>query len=139
MRPLLVIFTAIFLLSGNKGYSQAPGRGEDIRKAIEKFGQAEVIIDYPGFDAMSQLAARFSVSSCDGNDAVLSLSPLTASDFINSGIEYKILLPLETKGFYTASSANEAMLWQSYPTWKQFDTIMHKIAGQWPEVCILDT
>ncbi|MGB8359389.1 MAG: M14 family zinc carboxypeptidase, partial [Bacteroidales bacterium] len=41
--------------------------------------------------------------------------------------------------FYTASSANEAMLWQSYPTWKQFDTIMHKIAGQWPEVCILDT
>ena len=139
MRPLLVIFTAIFLLSGNKGYSQAPGRGEDIRKAIEKFGQAEVTIDYPGFDAMSQLAARFSVSSCDGNDAVLSLSPLTASDFINSGIEYKILLPLETKGFYTASSANEAMLWQSYPTWKQFDTIMHKIAGQWPEVCILDT
>jgi len=139
LRHLLVIFAAIFLLSGNTGYGQGPVRGEDIREAIASFGQAEVTIDYPGFDAMSQLATRFSVSSCDGNDAVLSLSPLTASDFINSGIEYKVLLPKETKGFYTASSANEAMLWQSYPTWKHYDTIMHKIAWQWPEVCILDT
>jgi hypothetical protein len=136
---LPVIFAALLLLTGNPGYGQGPVRGEDIRETIARFGQAEVIINYPGFDAMSKLAARFSVSSCDGNDAVLSLSPLTASDFINAGIEYKVLVPEERKGFYTASSASEAMQWHSYPTWEQYDTIMHRIAGQWPGVCVLDT
>src|SRR5674476_1465183 len=88
---------------------------------------------------MSRLAARFSVSSCDGREAVLTLSPLTAPDFISTGIDYKVMLPRETKGFYTASSVAEAMQWHSYPTWKHYDTIMHNIAQTWPEVCMLDT
>ncbi|MCK7539274.1 MAG: hypothetical protein MZV63_54380 [Marinilabiliales bacterium] len=32
------------------------------------------------------------------------------------------------------------MLWQSYPTWKHYDTIMHKICRtRGREVCLLDT
>ena len=38
------------------------------------------------------------------------------------------MLPEATKGFYTASSVAEAMQWHTYPTWKHYDTIMHKIA-----------
>jgi hypothetical protein len=126
-------------LTHNTVYGQDQGRGDDIREALDRFGQAEVQIDYPGYKAMSGLATRFSVSSCDGMEAVLILSPLTASDFISTGIGYKIILPEETKGFFTASSVAEAMQWHTYPTWKHYDTIMHKIAQTWPEVCLLDT
>ena len=126
-------------LTYNTVYGQDQGRGDDIREALGRFGQAEVQIDYPGYKAMSGLATRFSVSSCDGREAVLILSPLTASDFISTGIDYKIILPEETKGFFTASSVAEAMQWHTYPTWKHYDTIMHKIAQTWPEVCLLDT
>ena len=139
LKHLLVISAALLFLWGHPGYGQDKVRGDDIREAIARFGQAEVLIDYPGYDAMSRLAARFSVSSCDGRVALLTLSPLTASDFISSYIDYKIQLPEETKGFFTASSVAEAMLWQSYPTWKHYDTIMHKIASRWPGVCLLDT
>lgn len=118
---------------------QGQGRGDDIRETIGRFGQAEILIDYPGFAAMSDLAKRFSVSSCDDREAVLTLSPLTAPDFISTGIVYKIILPEETKGFFTASSVAEAMQWHTYPTWKQYDTIMHKIAQTWPGLCLLDT
>jgi hypothetical protein len=139
LKRLFVIFAALLLLTCNTLYGQEQGWGDDIMEAVNRFGQAEVLIEYPGYDAMSRLATRFSVSTCDGREAVLTLSPLTASDFISTGMHYKIMLPGETKGFFTASSVAEAMQWETYPTWKQYDTIMHKIAQTWPEVCLLDT
>jgi hypothetical protein len=139
LKHLFVISAVLLILTYNTVYGQGHGRGDDIGEALGKFGQAEVLIDYPGFAAMSDLAKRFAVSSCDGREAVLTLSPLTAPDFISTGISYKIILPEETKGFFTASSVAEAMQWNTYPTWKQYDTIMHKIAQTWPGVCLLDT
>lgn len=121
------------------GYGQSLRQGDDIREAVRKYGQAEVIISYPGFDLMTQIASRFSVTSCNGTEAVLCLSHIDAEDFINTGRYYKLIMPEPRKGFFTASSVAEAMLWQSYPTWKHYDTIMHKIAEHWPEVCLLDT
>ncbi len=113
--------------------------GSDIRETVRRYGQAEVEISYPGFDEMTRLASRFSVSFCDGYLARLILSPRDAEEFIASGIAYKIIAPPDHKGFFTASSVAEAMMWQSYPTWKHYDTIMHKIAEHWPDVCLLDT
>jgi len=139
LKHLFIISAVLLLLAYSRVYGQDQGRGDDIRDALGRYGQAEVLIDYPGYDAMSRLAARFSVSSIDGREAVLTLSPLTGSDFISTGIDYKVLLPEESKGFYTASSVAEAMQWHSYPTWKHYDTIMHKIAQTWPAFCLLDT
>ncbi|MBE0668383.1 MAG: hypothetical protein IH593_12040, partial [Bacteroidales bacterium] len=118
---------------------QGVSAGNDILINISKYGQAEVIIDYPGYDAMTKLAALFSVSSCDGKAAVLSLSPLTAEAFISTAIPYKVITSEKVKSVYTASSAAEAMQWHSYPTWQQYDTIMHLLAERWPDVCLLDT
>ena len=120
------------------GYGQQPVRGHDIREVLQRFGQAEVVVKYPGFDAMTALASRFSVSSCNGITATLCLFPRTADEFIATDLEYSLIIH-EPKGFFTASSAAEAMLWQSYPTWKHYDTIMHKIAERWPDLCLLDT
>jgi hypothetical protein len=138
LKRLLFIFAFLLGMAGRVGYGQQPVRGHDIRDILERYGQAEVVIKYPGYDAMTALASRFSVSSCDGITAILCLSPLTAEEFIASDIKYSLIIP-EPKGFYTASSAAEAMLWQSYPTWKHYDTIMHKIAERWPDLCRLDT
>jgi len=113
--------------------------GNDILTNISKYGQAEVIIDYPGYDAMTELAALFSVSSCDGKAAILSLSPLTADAFISTAIPYRVITPEKVKSVYTASSAAEAMQWHAYPTWQQYDTIMHLLAERWPDACLLDT
>ncbi len=139
MKYILSIASALLLLTGLCGFGQDPRRGDDIREAMSIYGQAEVSIAYPGFNAMTEYASRFSVSSCNGKYARLTLSSLTAEDFIRTALPYSLILPEATKSVYTASSADEAMLWQSYPTWKHYDTIMHRLAAQWPEVCILDT
>lgn len=139
MKCFRVISALLLFVSLNTGYAQQGPAGGDIRETAGKYGQAEVEISYPGFDAMTRLASRFSVSSCDGTTARLILSPPDAEAFIAAGIPYKLIIPVDRKGFYTASSVAEAMLWQSYPTWKHYDTIMHKIAEHWPDVCRLDT
>ena len=139
MRHLLIIGLLLLSAAGRNGYCQNPARGDDILNTIKEYGQAEVIIAYPGFDAMTALASRFSVSSCDGTTALLCLSPVTAPAFIDSGTEYRLAVPGERKGYFTAGSAAEAMMWQSYPTWKHYDTIMHKMADMWPGLCTLDT
>ncbi|MRR19850.1 hypothetical protein EG827_06620 [bacterium] len=139
MKYLPLIAALLLLIAVPDAYGQPPRRGDDIRETVRSYGQAEVIISYPGFEAMTQLATRFSVVSCDGREALLSLSPIDAEDFIASGRSYKLIVPVPRKGFYTASSAAEAMLWQSYPTWKHYDTIMHKITERWPDICLLDT
>ena len=118
-----------------QGYSDV----DDISGIVRKYGQAEVLINYPGYDAMTQLAEKFSVSSCDGKTALLSLSPLTAPAFIGTGIPYKIIIPEGIKSVYTATSAAEAMQWHSYPTRQQYDTIMNMLSATWPDVCVLDT
>lgn len=134
------VITALLLLFALRAVNGQQGpAGSDITDAVARYGQAEVIISYPGFDAMTRLASRFSVSSCDGKTAHLSISERDTADFIAAGIQYRLVIPDGSKGFYTASSVADAMLWQSYPTWKQYDTIMHKIAEHWPGVCRLDT
>jgi hypothetical protein len=139
VRTLIFIPALLLLLWGTYGYGQQHRAGDDVREAVTLRGQAEVEINYPGFDAMTRLASRFPVSSCDGVTARLCLSQRDTEEFIAAGIPYKLIIPESHKAFFTASSAAEAMLWQSYPTWKQYDTIMHKIAERWPEVCRLDT
>ncbi|HNX83873.1 MAG: carboxypeptidase regulatory-like domain-containing protein [Bacteroidales bacterium] len=139
MKLRSVIPVLLLLVSMQAVCGQESPAGDDIRNAVSRYGQAEVMISYPGYDAMTRLAARFSVSSCDGLTALLSLSSRDVAEFIAEAIPYRLIVPEERKGFYTASSVAEAMLWQSYPTWKHYDTIMHKIAGHWPDLCRLDT
>lgn len=119
--------------------AQETFRGEDIFQTIQKYGQAEVVISYPGFDVMSRLANDFSVSSCDGQKAVLCLSNITAPAFIKKNISYTIIKPDNTKSTVMASTVAEAMGWDSYPSYTQYDSIMHAIAELYPEKCRLDT
>ncbi|MGW8180244.1 MAG: hypothetical protein ACWGQW_16010, partial [bacterium] len=81
MKRLLFIFAFLLGMAGGVGYGQQPVRGHDIWEVLQRFGQAEVVVKYPGFDAMTALASRFSVSSCDGITATLCLFTRTADEF----------------------------------------------------------
>ncbi len=131
---LLLLLMAAPLLRGQ----QTAGR-DGIRELITRYGQAEVVISYPGREAMTTLASRFPVSSCDGLTAVLCLSHNDTAAFLAAGIPFKPVIPDERKGFHTASSVAEAMQWHTYPTWQHYDTIMHLLAERWPQMCRLDT
>ena len=93
MKHLKVIPALLLLVLLLAGYGLQSQPASDIREAVRRYGQAEVEISYPGFDEMTRLASRFSVSFCDGYLARLILSPRDAEEFIASGIAYKIIAP----------------------------------------------
>ncbi len=50
------LLTAAILLLFLRINASAQVAGDDILKLVRNYGQAEVVIDYPGYDALSQLA-----------------------------------------------------------------------------------
>ena len=44
-----------------------------------------------------------------------------------------------TKGIVSASNIAEAMEWDSYPTYTQYDSIMRHFNALYPDLCRLDT
>jgi hypothetical protein len=98
-----------------------------------------VKIPYPGKQALYDLSGKVSVSSLRDKYVLIFISPLTIEWFIEQKFNYEIIEDTETKGILTSASAKEAMDWVSYPTYSQYDSIMHSFASLYPSLCRLDT
>ncbi|MCD4769948.1 MAG: hypothetical protein K8R35_07265, partial [Bacteroidales bacterium] len=59
--------------------------------------------------------------------------------FVSLNLPYKVIWKTETKSVISATSVEEAMQWDVYPTYQQYDTIMHKLAADYPDICSVDT
>jgi hypothetical protein len=110
-----------------------------LREEVSHFGQAFVKIPYPGKQALNDLSGKVSISSVRDKHAEIFISPLTVDWFITQNFNYEILENTETKGLLTASSVKEAMDWVSYPTYSQYDSIMHSFVSLYPSLCRIDT
>lgn len=110
-----------------------------LKAEILKYGQAEVIIPWPGEKAMDKITKYLSVSSVRDKKIYVTLSPKQAEWFLEQGFDYNIAVNESSKGVVTASSVKQAMEWESYPTYTQYDSIMRKFMADYPALCRLDT
>jgi hypothetical protein len=120
-------------------WSQDSLRDNQLRSLIKQYGQAEVTIPYPGSRAMENLSESVSVASVRGKYVFLNISPRTIEWFISSGYNYDIVKRPDYKGLISAGSVSQAMEWQSYPTYTQYDSIMRHFTTAYPSLCHIDT
>lgn len=122
-------------------YAGAQERSRDLilRDEIVHYGQARVSVDNPGTHTLNVLAENVSVSAVRGKRIEISLSPLTIDWFISQDLDYEIIERPDPKSFSTAGSVSEAMEWDSYPSYTQYDSIMRSFAASYPGLCLLDT
>jgi hypothetical protein len=120
-------------------YSQVKQNDQLLREEVSNFGQAFVKIPYPGKQALKDLSGKVSISAVRDKYAEIFISPLTVEWFIAQNFNYEIIKNAEAKGISTASSVKEAMGWTSYPTYSQYDSIMHSFVTLYPSLCKLDT
>jgi hypothetical protein len=137
-RRLIIILLLVPVLCFQV-YSQERQNDQLLREEVSRFGQAFVKIPYPGKQALNDLSGKVSVSSVRDKHAEIFISPLTVEWFIKQNFNYEILRNTETKGILTASSVKGAMDWVSYPTYSQYDSIMHSFVSTYPALCRLDT
>jgi murein tripeptide amidase MpaA len=120
-------------------YSQVRQNDQLLREEVSRFGQAIVKIPYPGKQALNDLSGKVSVGSVRDKYAELFISPLTVEWFITQNFNYEIVEDTESKGVLTATSVKQAMAWDSYPTYLQYDSIMLSFQLLYPSLCRLDT
>ena len=120
-------------------FSQKASYDEKLRQIISLRGQAEVIIPNPGTREIDRLTRFFSIRSVNSKSVYIVLSPLTTEWFISEGYDYQISERNEIKGLSHSASMSEAMEWESYPSYTQYDSIMRYFASNYPSLCRLDT
>jgi hypothetical protein len=98
-----------------------------------------VAVEYPGATAMNELSKYVSVSAVRGKSVEIVLSPLTIDWFISQHLDYDLIARPDGKSFTTAADMKQAMEWESYPSYTQYDSIMRSFADSYPEICLLDT
>lgn len=135
-RYILTIFiTGIAMLAG----AQEKDNSKLLVEQVKKYGQVEVTFEYPGFNELIEIGKLISVSNYDGNYVHCVLSERDISTFLALNLHYKIVPREESKDVESARSVEEAMNWDMYPTYQQYDTIMHKLAEDYPFLCRVDT
>jgi hypothetical protein len=130
----LVLF--FFVVSGFVGNSDKDG---ELRRRVASFGQAYVRLPVSDQIQIERLTADFSISQLDDKSLEICVSPLTLDSFIALGYDYEIVDLSEPKAVVSASTLEEAMLWESYPTYQQYLDIVELFADSFPDICIVDT
>jgi hypothetical protein len=120
-------------------WSQNAYKDDQLRNLVKEYRQAEVTIQYPGLKEMEILTRNVSITSVKDKTVYINISPLTIDWFILAKYDYNILKRADIKGIISAGSVSQAMDWQSYPTYTQYDSIMRSFSQLYPALCHLDT
>ena len=139
MTRRLSILIFIFALSVIECFSQITTSDDRLRLIIAQYGQAEVTLPYTGNKSVELLTTNVSILSVKDNVVHISLSPLTVGWFIEQKFDYMIVEKAATKGLISAETMNQAMDWETYPTYTQYDSIMQSFSTLYPSLCHLDT
>jgi len=139
MRRCLIILSVAILFLSPEGKAQDNSVDVRLRQIVGEYGQAEVAVPFSGSVALDKLTKNVSILSVKEKTVLISLSPLNVEWFILQKYNYTILAKNVTKGILSAESMAEAMEWDKYPTYTQYDSIMQSFNTLYPTLCDLDT
>ncbi|TAL60736.1 MAG: T9SS type A sorting domain-containing protein [Bacteroidetes bacterium] len=133
---ILLIVLVFFAL---RCYPQNISNDARLREVVRDYGQAEVKIPLIDFKSLDILTRNVSILSVSNEVVEISLSPLTVEWFILQKLDYQIIKRTDTKGVTSAINMNQALEWDTYPTYSQYDSIMQSFKNLYPSLCRLDT
>ncbi|MCX6252930.1 MAG: M14 family zinc carboxypeptidase, partial [Bacteroidia bacterium] len=132
---LLVVLTFFAL----RCFSQNLRNDIRLREIVSKYGQVKVAVPYTDNKSVDILTRNVSILSVGNKVVHISLSPLTVEWFILQKNNYLILEESDSKGVISSLNVNQALEWDSYPTYSQYDSIMQSFKALYPALCHLDT
>jgi len=139
MTKYCLIFLVLFGSLALRCYPQEINLNDRLRKIVIQNGQAEVTIPLNGKISTEILTRNVSILNVKNKTIHISLSPLTIEWFIAQNIDYQIIEREDSKGVISAQNMTQAMEWDKYPTYQQYDSIMQSFKKLYPTLCHLDT
>ncbi|MGC1390540.1 MAG: M14 family zinc carboxypeptidase [Bacteroidales bacterium] len=136
-RFFILIFLSV--LSALSSFSQILTPDDRLRQILSQYGQVDVTLPYTNKLSLELLSANVSILSVKDRVVHVSLSPLTVEWFILQKYDYQIVERAATRRVFSALSLSQAMEWDNYPTYTQYDSIMQSFRTLYPSICRLDT
>jgi hypothetical protein len=109
-----------------------PDEDETLRRVVSQYGQAEVTLPATDRKSIDLLSINVSILSVKDNVVRIILSPLTVEWFIRQQYNYRIAERISPRGLVSARSLTQALQWENYPTYPQYDSIMQSFAALYP-------
>ena len=135
----ILILLSVSLFSAIRCFGQIISVDDELRRIIREDGQAEVSIPFNDKNSVEILTTNVSILSVKDKLLYVSLSPLTVEWFILQKYNYQIVKKVTPKSLVSAENVTQAMDWDKYPTYTQYDSIMQSFATLYPSLCHLDT
>jgi hypothetical protein len=135
-KHILFVFLTGSLIIGN---AQDRDAYETLLDFVNKYGQVEVSFQYKDYNDLTEVGKLIPVSKVEDGIVYCVLSGRDIDKFLSLHLNYKIVPRLISKAVESAQSVEEAMNWDVYPTYAQYDTIVHKLAADYPFLCMVDT
>jgi hypothetical protein len=139
MYKKLLISLLVFSFLAELCHSQNVSDDTKLRGIVSVKGQAEVIIPLLNRQSADRLTRTYSIRSIKDKSIHILLSPLTVEQFITEDLDYQIAEITDSKGLKNSENISEAMEWESYPSYTQYDSIMRFLATEYPSLCMIDT
>jgi hypothetical protein len=139
MTKRFLILLALLAFPAIWCHSQENNSDVNLQNIIRIYGQAEVTIPFTDSKSLDYITRNVSILSVKNKLVYISLSPLTIDWFLSQKFNYQVLKKADNKGVISASNMNEAMEWDKYPTYTQYDSIMQSFSTLYPTLCHLDT
>jgi hypothetical protein len=137
-RQILIILIGLISFT-TRCLSQNISIDDRLREIIRQDGQAIVSIPLTGKKSVEILTRNVSIISVKDKIINISLSSLTIDWFLSQKYNYHISEKKASKELLSSSSLTQALEWETYPTYLQYDSIMKSFAIRYPALCRLDT
>ena len=136
MKKIWSIF--ILILITHLLSAQDEGNIKLIKEQISKYGQAEIKFKYTGRDQLNAIPENISVTRVKDNYAWSKISAFDLDDMSAFPFPYEVIERSDSKAVQSALSVEDAMNWDKYPSYQQYDTIVHRLADDYPALCRLE-
>jgi hypothetical protein len=118
--------------------SQDKGDISALSDQVSRYGQAEIRFSFKSLDELSLIPGSISVTRVKDNNAWAKVSAFALEDMSSFPYPYEVIENQFSKAVQSALSVGEAMNWDRYPSYQQYDTIVHKLAEDYPGLCRLE-
>ncbi len=138
-RPPVVLFFLLAALSATYGQQEDLLRRR-AEQLLKERGEVCFVFPRPAAEEMRLLSHHLSIDRVDRDSVRAYANASGFRYFLGRHLAYRLCMtPAATKGMLTAASLQQAGLWDVYPTYPQYDSLMQAFARAHPALCRLDT
>ncbi len=102
---------------------------------VSRYGQAVIRFKYTDREQLDLIPRNIPVTRVKDSYAWAKVSAFALKDMAAFPYPYEVIENQFAKAVQSALSVGEAMNWDKYPTYQQYDTIVHKLEEDYPGLC----